>query len=69
MSRMGENLMLTRFETRKLEDEMRRELDEPSHTLWKCAAGLCFVTALALIGAGWTTATEGSAYAVSASSR
>jgi hypothetical protein len=44
--------MLTRSEARKLQDEMRRELEAPEHALWKCAAGLLFVTALVLSGAG-----------------
>jgi hypothetical protein len=55
--------MLTRYETRKLQAEMRRELEEPTYTLWKCAAGLLFVTALVLVGAGSATAPDAPAYA------
>lgn len=61
--------MLTRCETRKLQDDMAQELEAPARTLWKCAAGLCFVVALSLIGAGWPSVPEGAAYAASAPSR
>ena len=61
--------MLTRSETRKLRDDMRAELEGRANTLWICAAGLCFVLALSLIGAGWRSVPEAPAYAASGSSR
>ena len=55
--------MVTRFEARKLQTEMRRELDAPSHTLMKCAAGMLFVTALVIAGSGSLKTPDAGTYA------
>ena len=57
--------MLTHYEARKVRAEMQQELEETSTALWKCAAGLFIVTALALFGAESGPAPEAAAYASS----
>lgn len=43
--------MLTEYQARKLQVEMRRELQAGPAALWKCAAGLVVIALLAVIGA------------------
>lgn len=50
--------MLTPQEVRKLQSEMRRELEGRPAALWKCAAGLVVVASLGIIGAVDITAHE-----------
>ena len=61
--------MITRYEARRLEGEMRRELEAPAYILWKCAAGLLFVIALVLTGAGLATPPDAGSYAAQAANR
>jgi hypothetical protein len=55
-------IMVTSSETRKLRNDMRRELDGGVCELWKCAAGLIvlFSITLAAPGTGSMTNTAGS---------
>ena len=59
--------MLTHYEARKVQAEMQHELEETSNALWKCAAGLFIVTALALFGAESGVAPATAEYASSQS--
>jgi hypothetical protein len=42
--------MLTEYESRKLQQEMSRELDATPAAVWKCAAGLVMFVALVIAG-------------------
>lgn len=42
--------MLTQYEARKLQQDMKRELDATPAAVWKCAAGLMLFVALAVAG-------------------
>lgn len=42
--------MLTRYETRKLQRDMKHELDATPAAVLKCAAGLLIFVALAVVG-------------------
>jgi hypothetical protein len=53
---------MTRYEAQKLQAQMRREMDEPAYAVWKCAAGLLFVLALVLSGAGSVTPPDAGSY-------
>ncbi|HEV7802000.1 MAG TPA: hypothetical protein VGP15_13065 [Burkholderiales bacterium] len=47
--------MLTEYEARKLQADMRRELEGSPAALWKCAAGLVVVIVMVIVGAVDTT--------------
>jgi hypothetical protein len=42
--------MLTEYEARKLQHEMRHELEGPTDVVWKCALGLVVLALVAILG-------------------
>jgi hypothetical protein len=42
--------MLTEYEARKLQHEMRHELEGPTDVVWKCALGIVVLALVAILG-------------------